>query len=137
MDAREYLEQYEIAQGRADELRARYEELVAQYDCIGSSLGTEGVRRSEVSKPTERKVEKAQKAYEKWQLAALHAVDVRQQIYGTIMKLPIDEAEILALRFIELNTWEAIEAETGFCHSSVFRLCRHGLKLIQEELSKK
>lgn len=129
MTAREYLEQYRQAQSKADALRTKYNELVASYGDVGGQVFTES-RRAGISKPTERKVEKAQRVFEAWRAAQIHALEIRQNVYALIAALPSKESQIMIERYLERKTWAQIEA-AGYTHGGVQRAHQHALQELQ------
>ena len=131
MTAREYLEQYREAQAWADRLREKYDSLVAAYGDVGGMDYT-SERRAGISKPTERKVERAVSALEKWRQAQLDALEIRQDTYALLEALPCHEADIMVRRYVWLHTWEQIEQETDYTHSAVFRIHKQALPLVQD-----
>lgn len=133
MTAREYLEQYREAQAWADKLREKYDSLAATYGDVGGTDYT-SVRHVGISKPTERKVERAAAALEKWRAAQIHALEIRQDTYALLEALPCHEADIMVRRYVWLEIWEQIEQETGYTHSNVFKLHRQALRHTQENI---
>ena len=133
MDAREYLEKHGQAQRKADKLKEKYEELRAAYDAIGGTDYT-SVRHAGINKPTERKIEKAQAALEKWRRAQLDALEIRQNVYALIMALSCHEADILIERYINLQTWDQIEQATQYSRTAVFKIHRQALQHIQDNI---
>lgn len=131
MTARDYLEQYQQAQRRADSLKEKYTDLVDAYGDINGPAYTES-RRTGINKPTERKVERAQAVLEKWRRAQLDALEIRQDIYALLEALPCNEADILIRRYVWLEKWEQIEQATGYTHAAVFRIHRQALPLVQD-----
>jgi hypothetical protein len=131
MTAKDYLERYRQAQDKADRLKAKYTELVDAYGDISGPTYTE-CRPAGISKPTERKVERAQAVLEKWRRAQLDALEIRQTIYWLLEALPTNESEIMTRRYAWLQIWEQIEQETGYTHSNVFRIHRRALPLVQD-----
>lgn len=136
MTAKEYLDRYRIAQGKADRLLARYKELREKYDAIGSSLSSDG-HGSDINKPTERKVEKAATVYELWQDAELDAIEIRQALFSAINCInDFRLSDVLYQRYINLKTWAEIEAESEYSHTQVHQHHRDGLRLIQDHIDK-
>ena len=133
MTAKEYLENYRRAQARADKLREKYDSLAEAYGDVGGQAFTE-YHRAGISKPTERKVERAAAALEKWRAAQIHALEIRQDIYALLESLPVHEADIMVRRYVWLEIWEQIEQETGYTHSNVFKLHRQALRHTQENI---
>lgn len=131
MEAREYLERYRQAQNKADMLREKMEEARASYDIVGGPAFTE-FRRAGISKPTERKVERAQRALEAWRAAQIHALEIRQNVFALIMALPCHDADVLIERYINLKTWEQVEAATSYSHCAVHKMHRRALQLVQD-----
>lgn len=131
MTAREYLEQYREAQAWADRLREKYDSLVAAYGDVGGMDYT-SERPAGISKPTERKVERAQAVLEKWRRAQLAALEIRQNVYALATALPCPESDILIERYVNLRTWEQIEAATEYSHCAVHKIHRQALQLLQD-----
>ena len=131
MTARDYLEKYKEAQHRADLLREKYDAIIGTFDAAGSTDYI-GVRRAGINKPTERKVERAAAALEKWRRAQLDALEIRQDTYALLEALPCHECDVMVRRYVWLETWPQIEQGTGYTHSAVFRIHRRALQLVQE-----
>lgn len=130
MDAKCYLEKYRKAQYKADRLREKYEELAEQYDSVGCPLLSDG-RGSGISKPTERKVEKTVAALERWQIAQLDALEIRQGIFEKVITIPGKECDILIERYINFQTWEKICEIVDCSKSAAHRMHHAGLQVIQ------
>ena len=136
MTAKEYLDRYRIAQGKADRLLARYKELREKYDAIGSSLSSDG-HGSDINKPTERKVEKAATVYELWQDAELDALEIRQALFSAIDCInDFRLSDVLYQRYINLKTWAQIGTESGYSRTQLHRHHNDALKLIQDHIDK-
>lgn len=107
MTAREYLETYGNVQEYAEKLREKYEELKARYDSAAGGLLI-GEREKDINKPTERKVERVQTALAQWRKAALNALEIRQEIFLSIIKVEDAGGDILIERYIHLKKWEDV-----------------------------
>lgn len=135
MSAREFLDQYRNAYSEAARLKEKLDQLIEDYSSAQSGIVyTSG--KSGVSKPTERKVERVQAAFDKWADAQLNAVEIRQNIFDVISS--IDDchiADVLWYRYLGLLTWEEVCDAVGYSWNSVHKMHREGLELVDQAIN--
>ena len=131
MTARDYLESYrEYFLIEQEKLRA-YKAAEEKLYNISSSLGNIGTTKSNSLNSREDALINYQSKREAWAAAALNAIEVRQQVFDTIMKLSGLEQDVLYERYIELNTWADVSDHIGVCHTQTHRLHRKALAAVQ------
>lgn len=133
MTAREYLEQYRQAQRKADSLREEYEETREKIGNVHAPAFSE-YHHAGISKPTETLAEEVMAAGEIWKAAQLDALEIRQSVFWLIMALSGSENDVLYERYVNLRTWEAIKAATGYSHRAAYKIHRQALSAVQELL---
>lgn len=133
MTAREYLEQYRDADRLARRLEREYMKEREMIDAVRSTADIDGLPHGNgIRKPVEdRAVRLADKAAE-WKIAQLEALHVRQEIYGTILKVKGDAADVLVARYVDLLTWKEVERAVGWSWPKVREFHREGLERISE-----
>ena len=136
MTARDYLERYKQAQTRADRLKEDYQELVEKYDAVGGSTFTD-YQHTGISKPTERKVERAMAAREKWAEAECSAIEIRQELFDLINELEEPAASLLWQRYLNCNTWYKVAAYLGKNLTQTHRLHHIALQQLQDIIDSK
>lgn len=133
MTAREFLESYLQAQHDADLLREKYDALRESYDGTGGSQFTES-HSTGISKPTERKVEKAQRALEAWREAELDALEIRQNIFDVIIDLPMKLSDVLYYRYLQGYIWTEVCDIMGLSNTQAHKKHNDALRAVQEIL---
>ena len=132
MNAREFLDQYRTAYNKAAMLKEKLDQLKEEYTSVGGGI-VPVKNGSGISKPTERKVERVQKAFDKWASAQLDAVEIRQEIFDVINKLDDSKlADVMWYRYLGLLTWEDVCDAVGYSWNSVHKMHRKGLELIDQ-----
>lgn len=132
MTAREFLDQYRIAYNRADRLKEKLDVIRSDYDAVHGGIVFVPCG-SEISKPTERKIEKLQKTFDKWAAAQLHSVEIRQEIFEVISSLDdCKMSDILWFRYLGLLTWDEVCDAVGLSWCTVHRLHKQAVELIDQ-----
>ena len=132
MTAREFLDQYRTAYEKADRLKNRLDELREASERVGGSVIL-AKYENRISKPTERKAERVQEAFERWAAAQLDSVEIRQKIFEAISSLDdCKVADVLWYRYLGLFTWEEVCDAVGLSWCSVHKRHREGLELIEK-----
>lgn len=132
MTVKEYLKQYEEAERIVRQLTTEYEEECEKIDTIRSSLGDGTPHGGSISKQVEiRALRLIDKALELEQ-AKLDAIEIRQQIYDTIRKIPGNEGTVLYERYIQLHKWEDIAETMHFSTRNIFLLHQKALALVED-----
>jgi len=133
MDARKYLEQYEHAVDRIRRCDEEYEKESLLIDAIRSPSDNDGMPHGTgITKPTEQKAERlAQKALRLVD-AKLEAINIRQEIFDTIMLLNGLEADVLIERYINLKTWEEVCLTVHYSWPTVRIAWHKGEDMIQD-----
>lgn len=138
MTAKEYLKQYENANKYVERIRSEYEEQMEQIDSIRSALGKDGLPssgdiRKEVEEKAVRLAEKAQELKE----AEIYAIEVRQQIFRTIMAVPDTKGSVLQERYINLHSWEEVADMVGYSVRQTHNIHKDALADIENIISGK
>lgn len=138
MTAKEYLKQYENAVKFVERIRREYDEQMEQIDNIRSSLGSDGTPRGgginkEVEEKAIKLVEKAQELKE----AEIYAIDIRQQIFKTVIAVPGDKGSVLQERYVNLHKWEDVADIVGYSLRQTHNIHREGLETVQNMINNK
>ncbi len=138
MTAKEYLKQYGDAMRLVEQIRSEYDEQMEQIDSIRSSLGKDGLPRSgdirkEVEEKAVRLADKAQELKE----AEIYAIEVRQEIFRTIMAVPDVKGSVLQEKYINLRKWEDVADAVGYSLRQTHNLHKDGLEAIQNMIDRK
>ena len=137
MTAQDYLRRYKRAEARLRRLEAEYRREMEMIDAIRVSSDVDGMPHGNgITKPTEDKaIRLADKALS-WKMAALDAIQIRQEVFETIMKLDGLECDVLLERFVYLRKWEDVCESVGYTWPTVRNAWHRGEerieKLIQE-----
>ena len=128
MNIRDYLRQYKEADRRVRQLEQEYKEELDQIDAIGSPMDTDGTPHgTNIGRPTEQQALLLIRKAERLQQARYEAIEIRQEIYETIRKVPGDEGSVLYERYILLKKWEDIAMDLHYSVRNIFVL--HGKAL--------
>lgn len=73
---------------------------------------------------------------EAWQIAALNALEVRQEIFDVINSIDGIESDVLYERYINLRTWNAVSIAADVSLSGTHKAHRRGLEIVQERIDK-
>ncbi len=131
MTVREYLKQYEYAERKALRLKAEYEEEREKIDTIRSSVGDGTPHGGSISKQVEiRALRLIDKALELKQ-AELDAIEVRQEVFDTIQKVPGVMGDILYWRYVKLIGWEKIAQKVGYSVRQTTRIHGDALRFLE------
>lgn len=131
MTVREYLKQYEYAERKALRLKAEYEEEREKIDTIRSSVGDGTPHGGSISKQVEiRALRLIDKALELKQ-AELDAIEVRQEVFDTIQKVPGVMGDILYWRYVKLTGWEKIAQKVGYSVRQTTRIHGDALRFLE------
>ena len=128
MNIRDYLKQYKEADRRVRQLEREYKEELDQIDAIGSPMDTDGTPHgTNIGRPTEQQALLLIRKAERLQQARYEAIEIRQEIYETIRRVPGDEGSVLYERYILLKKWEDIAMDLRYSVRNIFVL--HGKAL--------
>lgn len=131
MTVRDYLEQYKKADRRAKRYRKEFEKEMIMIDSISSPLGTDGTPHgSGISKSTEARALRLADKRLKYIEAELDALEIRQQIFDTVMKLDGIEGDVLIEYYInyfdeqkcKARTWEDVAEIVHVDPRTVYRI---------------
>ena len=131
MTVRDYLEQYKKADRRAKRYRKEFEKEMIMIDSISSPLGTDGTPHgSGISKSTEARALRLADKRLKYVEAELDALEIRQQIFDTVMKLDGIEGDVLIEYYINYfdeqkqksRTWEDVAEIVHVDPRTVYRI---------------
>lgn len=131
--AKQYLKQYESAVKAAQRVRREYEEELDLIDNIRSSLGGDGMPRSgEISKKVERQALKLSEKADELREAEAAAIEIRQEIFKTVMQVPDDKGSVLYERYILLKEWKDVADAVGYSEGYIYELHRQGLEYVDQ-----
>lgn len=133
--AKQYLKQYESAVKAAQRVRREYEEELDLIDNIRSSLGGDGMPRSgEISKKVENQALKLSEKADKLRAAEAKAIEVRQEIFSTVMQVPDDKGSVLYERYVLLKEWRDVADAVGYSEAHTYEIHRQGLEYVNKLL---
>ena len=133
--AKQYLKQYENAVKVAQRVRHEYEEELDLIDNIRSSLGGDGLPRSgEISKKVENQALKLSEKADKLRAAEAKAIEVRQEIFSTVMQVPDDKGSVLYERYVLLKEWRDVADAVGYSEAHTYEIHRQGLEYVNKLL---
>ena len=133
MTARRYLEQYKRAVQRIRRLEEEYERESLLIDAVRSVSDNDGMPHgTNISKPTEDKAVRLAEKMERIVDARLAAIEVRQEVFDTIMELDDLECDVLLQRYVYLKKWEDVCLAVNYTWPSVRSAWHRGEELIQD-----
>lgn len=134
MTSKEYLRQYEIADRRAKRIRKEYETQEIMIDAIRSTSNISGMpkQKSGGHRTSEEKILRL--ADKRLQLieAELKAVEVRQEVFDLVIKVPGDEGAVLYARYVELKSFERIAVDMNYSYRHIHRIHGRALHLVDQ-----
>lgn len=135
MNIRDYLRQYKEADRRVRQLEQEYKEELDQIDAIGSPMDTDGTPHgTNIGRPTEQQALLLIRKAERLQQAKYEAIEIRQEIYETIRKVPGAEGSVLYERYILLKRWDAVADSVGYSVRQVSRIHQSALRMLEDVL---
>lgn len=133
--AKQYLKQYENAVKVAQRVRREYEEELDLIDNIRSSLGGDGLPRSgEISRKVENQALKLSEKADALREAEAAAIEVRQEIFRTVMRVPDEKGSVLYERYVLLKDWRDVADSVGYSEAHTYELHRQGLDYVNNLL---
>lgn len=133
MTAKEYLKQYEYAARKAERCRKEYEDEMQRIDAVRSVSDNDGMPHgSGISKPTEEKAIRLASIAMKWKTAELEALELKQQVFQVINRIPGIEGDVLFGRYIELRRWDQIAEALHYSTQGIYRIHGRALQLVSE-----
>ena len=136
--AKQYLKQYENAVKVAQRVRREYEEELDLIDNIRSSLGGDGLPRSgEISRKVENQALKLSEKADALREAEAAAIEVRQEIFRTVMRVPDEKGSVLYERYVLLKDWKDVADCVGYSEAHTYELHRQGLEFVNNLLNNK
>lgn len=143
MTAKEYLKQYEEAKRRSSRLQKEYNAQQNMIDAIRSSSDFDGMprNRSGGKSSVENKIIRLAEKAAALKDAEIQELEIRQEIFETINKIPGDEGAVLYERYISLEEnehsiapkrWEKIAIDMNYSWSGIHKLHRRALHLVSE-----
>ena len=133
MTARRYLEQYRRAVQRIRRLEEEYERESLLIDAVRSVSDNDGMPHgTNISKPTEDKAVRLAEKMERIVDARLTAIEVRQEVFDTIMELDDLECDVLLQRYVYLKKWEDVCLAVNYTWPSVRSAWHRGEDMIQD-----
>lgn len=135
LTAREFLEQYGEAERQVRRLKNEYEKELQLIDSLGS--GGDGTPRgSAISRTTETKALRLAAALSEWERAKEDALEIRQEVFRVVHKVPGVAGDVLYKRYIELMQWEDVADAVGYSPSRVYDLHREGLRIVNSVVNR-
>lgn len=133
MNAKQFLKQYEEANNKAVQRRREYEK---QHELIGSlSVKMDGMPRgSGISNPTERDALRLVDRHLSLIQAEQDAINLRQEVYEVVDKIPGIEGRVLYERYIELHKWEEICILLHYSWQGIHKVHKRALALVESRL---
>ena len=102
-------------------------------DSIRSPSAADGMPHgSGISKPVEQRVERMNEKLEQLATARLDAIQIRQEIFDTIMCVDGLEADVLIERYVYLRKWEDVCIAVNYTWPTVRLAWHRGLDRVQE-----
>ena len=135
MTAKEYLRQYEDAQRRAERLKIEYERQQELIDTIKSTSDIDGMPKSKNRPNIEDKILKLAEKAERYRQAEAEALEIRQEVFETVNKVPGNEGDVLMERYIHLKKWEEICVHMNYSWRGIHKLHQKALHLVDEIIS--
>ena len=137
MTAKEYLESYrEYAAIEAEKLAA-FKEAEERLKNIPSSLGhVDEPHNRHAHGSIEDRIIDLQTKREAWAVAALNALEVRQEVFGMVYDIEGVAGDVVIERYLNLKTWRQICEVTGKAENTVYRAHKEGLRILQERIDK-
>ena len=138
MTARHYLKQYEEAMRRIYRYEVELQEEALMVDAIRSTSDNDGMPHgSGISDPTgNRAIELTDKRLRLIQ-AKQDAIDLREEIFDTIMSIGGVEADVLIERYVYLKSWHDVCLAVNWSWTVVRAAWHNGEAKIQTILDEK
>ena len=132
MTIQEYLEEYKKAGKRAERYRKEYEAEQKKLGTIRSGVGDGTPRSGKISKPTEAQARRLAAKAEKWKVAELDELELRNEIVELIHSVPDPYGAVLYERYIEGKEWEEVGAAVGYTGRHCRNLHEEALQLLEK-----
>lgn len=133
MTAREYLDQYKEAVRRIRRYEEEYREESLLVDAIRSTSDNDGMPHgTNVGRPTEEKAIRLADKRMRLIKAKIEAIQIREEIFDTIMSIGGFESEVLLERFVYLREWMDICKKLNYTWTPVRLAWHRGEAMIQE-----
>ena len=132
MTIQEYLEEYKKAGKRAERYRKEYEAEQKKLGTIRSGVGDGTPRSGKISKPTEAQALRLAAKAEKWKVAELDELELRNEIAELIHSVPDPYGAVLYERYIEGKEWEDVGAAVGYTGRHCRNLHEEALQLLEK-----
>ena len=139
MTAKEYLNTYREYSALEREKYVAYQLAAEKIDSIPTALNVQdGIKtnsRKDYSRTEALAIELSERRNE-WAIAALNAVEVRQNIFDVIDSIADGKiVDILYYRYLSLLTWEKVCDAVGLSWYAVHKKHREGLELIEKAIN--
>jgi len=132
MTIQEYLEEYKKAGKRAERYRKEYEAEQKKLGTIRSGVGDGTPRSGKISKPTEAQALRLAAKAEKWKVAELDELELRNEIVELIHSVPDPYGAVLYERYIEGKEWKDVGAAVGYTGRHCRNLHEEALQLLEK-----
>lgn len=135
MTAKEYLRQYKEACRKARMFKLEYEREMELVGSVRSALGGDGMPHGTgVNKSVEDKAIRLSEKFAKWKNAEIEALEVRQNVFEVISKIPDKEGDILYERYINDRKWEEICVIVHLSWNGTHKAHKRALKLVDQRI---
>lgn len=141
MTANEYLKQYERAVKRVRRYEEEYTKETYLIDAVRSLSDNDGMPHgSGIGRPTEDKAIRLADKKLRLVQVRLDALEIRQEIFDTVMGLGGLEADVLVERYLNLDdsghlqTWEVVCDRLHYSWPTVRTAWHRGLNMVEEIL---
>lgn len=132
-EAEKYLRKYEDAVNQIRRCEDEYKLEMLQIDAIRSSSDNDGMPHGTgISNPTAAKAEKLSNKAMRLVDAKLKAIEVRQEVFDTIMEVGGFEADVLIERYVNLQKWEDVCLAVNYSWPMVRMAWHRGLDMVEE-----
>jgi hypothetical protein len=137
MTAKEYLNSYrEYAAIESQKLQA-YQRAKDQVLSVRSSLGHLDEPHRQNRHTKEDQIIRLQTRREAWAIAALNALEVRQDVFSVICDIDGAAGDILYQRYLCLQTWDNVCSAVDLSLCQVHTIHKSALQIVQERINQR
>ena len=137
MTSREYLNQYKEACRRVKRYEREYKDEALLIDAVKSLSDNDGMPHGTgISKPTEEKALRLADKMLRLVEAKLEAIEIRQEIFDTVMLVGGLEADVLIEKFLNDRKWEDVCKAVNYSWYVVRNAWHRGEDKLQDILDK-
>ena len=133
LKAKEYLEQYEIAQRQVRQCQEQYNRELYLSDTIRSPSDNDGMPHgSGISKPTENKAIRLSEKALDLHTATQAAKQTMREVFAVAYNVGGIEGDIIIERYIKLKDWRDVYKAVNYATSQAHRYHRAGLDKVAD-----